>query len=162
MSFQIRKYTTEDLPEMRQIWNVIVEEANAFPQDSGFSSDGEAGAFFAAQTYTGVAEHNGKISGLYILHPNNIGRCASIANASFAVLPGFRGMGVGKSLVEDCLRKGKEFGFHVLQFNAVVASNLGAIHLYEKLGFERLGQIPACFQKKDGSYEDLLLFFHRL
>lgn len=147
---------------MRRIWNEVVDAADAFPQEDVFSSDGEASDFFSSQTYTGVCECDGNISGLYILHPNNVGRCSSIANASYAVSGESRGKGVGKRLVEDSLLRAKSFGFHVLQFNAVVASNAAAIHLYEKLGFEKLGRIPKSFRRKDGSFEDLLLFFHRL
>jgi len=39
-------------------------------------------AFFASQSYCGVAEDEGKVVGLYILHPNNVGRCGHICNAS--------------------------------------------------------------------------------
>ena len=52
--------------------------------------------------------------------------------------------------------QGKEHGFRVLQFNAVVATNAGARHLYEKLGFTQLGVIPKGFLLKDGSYEDII------
>lgn len=147
---------------MRKIWNDVVEEGNSFPQETGLQSDYEALKFFEGQTYTGVAEENGKVLGLYILHPNNIGRCSSIANASYAVSRETRGKGIGKQLILDCLAQGTAHGFHVLQFNAVVKSNAGAIHLYEKLGFERLGEIPKCFRKNDGTYENLILFFHKL
>jgi hypothetical protein len=41
--------------------------------------------------------------------------------------------------------KAKELGFRILQFNAVVASNAAALHLYKKLGFVQLGAIPAAF-----------------
>jgi len=34
-----------------------------------------------------------------------------------------------------------------MQFNAVVATNASAIHLYEKLGFVRLGVIPKGYKK---------------
>jgi len=79
-------------------------------------------AFFASQSYTGVAEIDGKILGLYILHPNNVGRCGHICNASYAVSSDARGQHIGEQLVLDCLKKGKELGFRVLQFNAVVES----------------------------------------
>ena len=46
--------------------------------------------------------------------------------------------------------KGKEFGFRILQFNAVVETNHHAIHLYERLGFKRLGTISGGFRMKDG------------
>ena len=162
MPIQIRKFSKEDVPAMREIWNEVVEAANAFPQENDLESDREAEHFFAGQDHTAVAEEDGKILGLYILHPNNIGRCATIANASYAVAKEARGKGIGKLLVEDSLVQGKAKGFHVLQFNAVVKSNIPAIRLYEKLGFERLGTIPKCYRKNDGSFEDLELFFHKL
>ena len=73
----IRKYKSGDLPEMIAVWNEVVEGGVAFPQEETLDSvSGEK--FFAAQTYCGVAEVDGKVLGLYILHPNNIGRCGHI------------------------------------------------------------------------------------
>ena len=57
------------------------------------------------------------------------------------------------------MQKGKELGFRILQFNAVVASNRYALRLYEKLGFIRLGTIPGGFLMKDGHYEDIILHY---
>ncbi|HJJ29052.1 MAG TPA: GNAT family N-acetyltransferase [Methanocorpusculum sp.] len=157
----IREYSDGDIPAMRDIWNEIVAEGNAFPQDV-LLSEAEAPAFFASQSYCGVAETNGALTGLYILHPNNVGRCGHIANASYAVKKSARGLGTGKALVLDSLRQGGRLGFKVLQFNAVVASNEAAIALYEKLGFVRLGTVPGGFCKDGGVYEDIILFYHLL
>ena len=75
----VRKYEEKDLPAMIRIWNEVVEDGVAFPQEECL--DEKTGAeFFAAQTYTAVAENreNGQVLGLYILHPNNVGRCGHI------------------------------------------------------------------------------------
>lgn len=128
-------------------------------------SDTESGtAFFAEQTYCGVAEDmdTGRIYGMYILHPNNVGRCGHICNASYAVDRESRGLHIGEKLVSDCLAQGKAHGYRVLQFNAVVASNVHARHLYERLGFKQLGTIPGGFRMNDGSYEDICPYYHEL
>ena len=104
----------------------------------------------------------GKLGGLYILHPNNIGRCGHIANASYAVSRNFRGLHIGEKLVLDCLEQAKNHGFQVMQFNAVVASNVRARHLYERLGFVQLGTIPKGFRMKDGRYEDICPYYYEL
>lgn len=149
------------MEEMIRIWNEVVVEGIAFPQEDCL--DMETGtAFFASQSYTGVAEDSGSVVGLYILHPNNVGRCGHICNASYAVDSRLRGMHIGEKLVLDCLQKGKELGFRVLQFNAVVESNTHARHLYERLGFKQLGTIPGGFRMKDGSYENICPYYHVL
>ena len=108
----IRKYAERDLPEIIRIWNEVVEEGIAFPQEELL--DSKSGAeFFSAQSYTAVAEADGKIYGLYILHPNNVGRCGHICNASYAVSSDARGKHIGEQLVLDCLKKGKELGFRM-------------------------------------------------
>ncbi|MGI5893101.1 MAG: GNAT family N-acetyltransferase [Candidatus Merdivicinus sp.] len=154
----VRKYCPTDLKTMTQIWNEVVIDGVAFPQTDLLTEEAAA-EFFASQTYTAVAEENGEVFGLYILHPNNIGRCGHISNASYAVKKNVRGRKIGEMLVRDCLLQAKILGFRLMQFNAVVASNASAIHLYEKLGFQFLGQIPGGFLLKNGTYEDIRLYY---
>ena len=157
----VRRYEEADLPRMAEIWNQVVEDGIAFPQLQTLTLD-SARDFFAGQSFSAVAEEDGRILGLYILHPNNEGRCGHIANASYAVDRSARGKGTGKALVSHCLETAAALGFRLMQFNAVVKSNLGAIHLYEKLGFMRIGEVPGGFLMKDGHYEDIILFYHTL
>lgn len=157
----IRAYTQDDIAEMVAIWNEVVRDGIAFPQEEEL--DLTSGAeFFAGQTHCGVAVEDGRVLGMYILHPNNLGRCGHIANASYAVSSSARGKGIGGMLVTDSLTQGKAHGFRVMQFNAVVATNVGARHLYEKLGFVQLGTIPGGFRMPDGSYVDICPYYHEL
>ena len=61
-----------------------------------------ARAFFAEQTLTTVAAIDDKLFGLYILHPNNVGRCVHVANASTPWRSSAR-LGLGRELVKDSL-----------------------------------------------------------
>ncbi len=93
MSIIVRAYEEKDLGEMIRIWNEVVEDGVAFPQEELLEQE-SGRAFFASQTYCGVAvdESGGKVYGLYILHPNNVGRCGHICNASYAVSRESRGL----------------------------------------------------------------------
>ena len=146
-----------DAIETMEIWNAVVREGIAFPQDEELNK-ASADEFFSSQSYTGIAvdSETNEIVGLYILHPNNVGRCGHICNTSYAVKQGVRGQHIGEHLVKDSMKKGKELGFKILQFNAVVATNAVALHLYQKLGFTQLGVIPKGFLLKDGRYEDII------
>ena len=130
MNIKVRGYEEKDLPAMIRIWNEVVEDGVAFPQEEALTTE-TGREFFVSQTYSAVAEdtESGEVYGLYILHPNNVGRCGHICNASYAVSKGSRGLHIGEKLVSDCLLEGKKHGFGVLQFNAVVASNIHARHL---------------------------------
>ena len=162
MNVVIDQYSEEEVPAMCRIWNDVVEEGIAFPQEEMLTDDA-AEVFFASQSYCAVAkDESGHVYGLYILHPNNVGRCGHICNASYAVDKSARGLHIGEQLVKDCLIQGKKHGFRVLQFNAVVASNIHARHLYERSGFQPLGVIPGGFRMKDGSYEDICPYYHVL
>ena len=163
MNIQIRAYQSKDAASAAQIWNEVVTDGNAFPQDTEMTAN-VANLFFQEQTYTGIAENadTHEILGLYILHPNNVGRCGHICNASYAVSKESRGLHIGEKLVLDCLKQGKNKGYGVLQFNAVDATNTHARHLYERLGFTQLGIIPKGFRMKDGHYEDICPYYHEL
>ena len=163
MNIIIREYCQNDLAEMIHIWNEIVEEGIAFPQEDYLKAD-TGRDFFEAQTYNAVAvdEDTNKVLGLYILHPNNVGRCSHIANASYAIEKNVRGLHIGEKLVTDCLIQAKRLGFKIMQFNAVVISNTHARHLYERIGFKQLGVIPDGFRMKDGHYEDICPYYYVL
>mgnify|MGYP000059701042 FL=1 len=157
MNIFIREYKTQDAEDAAEIWNQVVRDGVAFPQEKELTTK-EADNFFKEQIYTGIAENKdtGMVVGLYILHPNNVGRCGHICNASYAVKKDIRGQHIGEKLVKDCIVIGNEKGYRILQFNAVVASNIHALHLYHRLGFIKLGVIPQGFKLPDGTYEDII------
>lgn len=163
MNIEIRAYDKNDIEEVIYIWNEVVQDGIAFPQ-MDLLTEKSGDKFFSQQSFTGIAYdvESKEIVGLYILHPNNVGRCGHISNASYAVRKGMRGRRIGEKLVIHSISKAKELGFKILQFNAVVKSNKYALSLYEKLGFIKLGTIPHGFLMKDGTYEDIIPHYRKL
>ena len=163
MNIKVREFNESDIQAANEIWNEVVEDGVAFPQEECLTEKSGL-EFFKSQSYTGIAydEETDDIVGLYILHPNNVGRCGHICNASYAVDADVRGLHIGEKLVSDCLTHAKAHDYLVLQFNAVVATNVHARHLYERLGFTQLGTIPGGFRMKDGHYEDICPYYFDL
>ena len=161
MELTFRAYTGEDLPELMEIWNDILEDGVAFPGTELYELP-EFAAMLEEQSAVTCMFQDGSLADYYILHPNNIGRCSHVANASYAMKKEFRGRGLGKHLVEHSLSLAAELGFRGMQFNAVVRSNTHALSLYKKLGFVQLGIIPGGFLMKDGHYEDIIPHYHVL
>ena len=151
----------EDFNAALEIWNEVVLEGVSFPGDEPLNP-AEAEQMFGVQTAVVCAKADGRVAGLYILHPNNIGRCSQIANASYGVKKEFRGCGIGRRLVRHSLETAKENRFLGLQFNAVVCTNFPAIRLYIDLGFEIIGTIKNGYRLPDNTYTNTLIFYKSL
>ncbi|MBR4905207.1 MAG: GNAT family N-acetyltransferase [Selenomonadaceae bacterium] len=163
MGIVVKPYESKNVRKAIKIWNEIVREGIAFPQEEELD-ELTGDEFFKAQSFTGLAvdKASGEVLALYILHPNNVGRCGHISNASYAVRSDLRGRHIGEFIVKDCIARAKELGFRILQFNAVVATNIHARHLYNRLGFKELGTIPGGFRMPDGSFADIIPQFIKL
>ena len=154
---EVRLYRESDLPDMVRIWNEVVCDGIAYPQEAELT-EASGREFFAQQSAAAVAVQGNEALGLYILHPNNVGRCGHIANASYAVAGSARGRHIGEKLVLDSVARLSSCGFRGLQFNAVVATNVHARHLYERCGFRLVGTIPGGF-RMDDRYEDICIYY---
>ena len=156
MSAKVVAYDSKFVRAAVEVWNEVVRDGVAFPQEDELDEI-SGDEFFRAQSFTGLAvDETGEVLALYILHPNNVGRCGHIANASYAVRSDMRGRHLGELVVKHSIDKAAELGFRILQFNAVVATNVHARHLYQRLGFTELGTIPGGFRLPDGSFEDIV------
>lgn len=163
MEIRVRKYRADDLPAMIRIWNEVVEEGIAFPQEELLDMTSGA-AFFGSQSYSAVAEDgdSGTIYGLYILHPNNVGRCGHISNASYAVSSESRGLHIGEKLVKDSLVQGKRLGFGVLQFKACSCDQYPCPASVRTARFCATGRHSGWFPYERRRYEDICPYYHVL
>ena len=155
---KFRKYKKEDLTQMRRMWNEIIDDGVAFPglellEETIFNK------MMSEQDAVNCMIIDDQVVGYYILHPNNIGRCSHVDNASYVLDKSVRGKHLGKYLVEHSIKTAKELNFRGMQFNAVVESNKPALHIYKSLGFKEVGMIPGGFMLKDGSYSNMYILY---
>lgn len=163
MEIEIRTFQKKDIPSMVRIWNEAVKDGGTLPQEKTLTEK-EAAEFFGSQTSTCIAadKSTGVVVGLYILHPNGVGHCSHIANASYVVWSVMRHKGIGRKLVQHSLKETRKKGFRLLQFNAVVSTNTAACCLYESMNFKRLGVLPGGYCSAPGKYIDTILYYHDL
>ena len=71
------------------------------------------------------------------------------------VLNEYRGQGIGSALLSQALAEARNRGMERVELS-VFASNLTAIHLYEKFSFQTEGRKKKA-RKLDGSYDDIIM-----
>lgn len=110
-----------------------------------------------------VAEdEDGSVVGTAELHPNQPAAGSHIANAGFVVAPAASGRGIGKALARYVIDRAEADGFRGMQFNAVVETNVGAVHLWRSLGFRILTTVPGAFHHPQQGYVGLHVMFRKL
>ena len=145
----IRAATVDDWPLIWPFWREIVEagETYAYPLDLT-SEQARDLWMYDPPGQTVVLVEDDRVLGSATMGPNRPGRGAHVGTASFMVSSEARGRGVGRRLAEYVVRWHREQGYRGIQFNAVVATNTAAVHLWQSLGFEIVGTVPEAFDSR--------------
>ena len=142
----IRAADRSDWPSIYPFFAAIVAAGETYAYPDGLtSSEAEPLWMEAAPGATVVAEEDGVVLGSAKMGPNRPGRGAHVATASFMVDPRRQRRGAGRALGEYVVSWARSAGYHSMQFNAVVATNVGAVALWRSLGFHIVGTVPEAF-----------------
>jgi ribosomal protein S18 acetylase RimI-like enzyme len=109
-----------------------------------------------------VAEDEGVILGTYYLMANQTGGGAHVANCGYMTAPAAQGRGLARAMCEHSLVGAKDRGFRAMQFNHVVSTNIRAVALWQKLGFDIVGTLPQAFNHPVHGYVDSYVMFRAL
>jgi L-amino acid N-acyltransferase YncA len=145
------------------IFRAVVDEGKTYAYPAGLSFD-EARPLWMEEppSRTVVALREGRIAGTAKMGPNRPGRGAHVATASFMVDPSQQGHGVGRALGNNMIDWARREGYRAIQFNAVVESNVAAVHLWQELGFTILATIPEAFDHADDGLVGLHVMYQAL
>ncbi len=111
---------------------------------------------------TVVAVDGDTVLGSAKMGPNRPGRGAHVATASFMVDPAHQGKGVGRALGRYAIEWAQTAGYHSMQFNAVVETNIAAVRLWQSLGFQILATVPEAFNHPRHGLVGLHIMYQRL
>lgn len=159
---EIRLADEKDFDEIWRIFKKIIAGGDSYVNSSETNKSKARAKWMNKEAKTFVAEIDGKILGAYLLKSNQVGRGSHIANASYITDEKARGQGIGKALALHSIAKAKELGFHAMQFNFVVSTNIAAVKLWQSVGFRIIGTTPKAFNHKDLGYVDSYIMFREL
>jgi GNAT superfamily N-acetyltransferase len=157
--------TGADWPRIWPVWHEVVQRGDTYTFEPRSSIEDGRRIWMQpapAQVWIVTDDDSELVLGTYLLKPNQPGNGAHIANAGFMVSSAARGRGIGRAMGEHCLRQARACGYLAMQFNAVVASNHGAIQLWYALGFETIGTAPRAFRHPVDGLVDLHIMYRDL
>lgn len=156
----IRPATASDWLAIWPIFRSIVSAGETYAFPDGLTMD-QAQPWWMEPppARTVIAETGGVIVGSAKMGPNRPGPGSHIATASFMVVPTAQGRGVGRALGEYVIDWARAAGYRGIQFNAVVETNTAAVHLWQELGFQIIGTVPAAFAHPAHGYVGLHVMY---
>lgn len=160
---RIRRFQPADWP---RVWGMLqatlaTAEQYAFAPDSTEADMHRAWIEAPLATYVATSEA-GAILGTYYIKPNQPGLGAHVCNCGYLVADEARGQGVASAMCEHSQAEAVAQGFRAMQFNLVVSTNTGAVHLWQKLGFRIVGTLPGAFHHGRLGDVDAYVMFKQL
>lgn len=160
---EIRPAREDDWPQIYPIFASIVAEGRTYAYPEGLSSDQARSLWMEPPPGRAVVAVEGdRVLGSAKMGPNRPGRGAHVATASFMVDPAAQGRGVGRALGEHVVAWARDAGYRAIQFNAVVETNTGAVHLWQSLGFRILATVPGAFDHAEHGFVGLHVMYLEL
>lgn len=145
-SLTIRRFKMEDWPRVWHILEPVFRAGDTYTFPSDLTSSDAFERWITKPLRTFVAEdEEGKIVGTYFLKPNQEGGGSHVCNCGYVTAVTARGKGVASEMCVHSQVAAIEEGFKAMQYNFVISTNEGAIHLWEKHGFEIVGTLPKAF-----------------
>lgn len=159
---KIRKAVEADKTQIWEIIKTVVSGGDTYIFYPNTPKEKMLSYWFAEDKATYVALSENKIVGTFFLKDNQPDLGSHIANAGYMVAPDAKGMRVGRTMAEFSLDEARKLGYRAMQFNFVVKSNEVAVHLWQKLGFEIIGEIPDAFQHAENGLTNALIMYRKL
>lgn len=154
--------TDLEKPEVWLIIKSVIAAGDTYVFAPDTPEDEMMAYWFSPDKHNYVAILDGKVVGTFWLRANQPGLGSHVANAAYMVAPEAKGRGVGERMAEYSLEEARRLGFTAMQFNFVVKSNVAAVKLWQKIGFEIIGEIPDAFDHQKNGLTNAYIMYRKL
>jgi len=158
----IRPASEADKPAILGIIAPVLRAGETYAIDTTLTDAEMLDYWFLPAHEVFVAEIDAQVLGTYYLMANQRGGGAHVANCGYMVSAAAQGKGLAGAMCEHSQARAKERGFRAMQFNHVVSTNVRAVRLWQKLGFEIVGTLPKAFHHPVNGFVDSFVMFKTL
>lgn len=158
----IRPARPDDFDAIWSILEPVIRAGETYALPREMTREAAQAYWMGADRETFVAEEDGTILGTYYIRANQAGGGDHVCNCGYMTAAHATGRGIARQMCQHSLDHAKERGFRAMQFNFVIASNEGAVHLWQKLGFKIVGRLPGAFMHPTLGETDALVMYRRL
>ena len=159
---QIRKARASDGPAILEIILPVIREGATYSLEPNLGEAEALACWMSPDKETFVAEEDNILVGTYFIRPNQAGGGSHVCNCGYITRTDAAGRGVARSMCQHSLAYARERGYRAMQFNFVVSTNERAVRLWQSLGFEIVGRLPAAFRHPAHGYVDALVMYQAL
>jgi ribosomal protein S18 acetylase RimI-like enzyme len=162
LAVNIRAAAAADWPQIWAILEPVIRAGETYALPHDWHEHQGRTYWFNDGNEVFVAEAGRNVVGTYFIHANAMGGGSHVANCGYMTAPAARGQGIARAMCTHSLAHAKSRGFHAMQFNFVVSSNLSAIKLWTDLGFTEVGRLPQAFRHPTQGLIDALVMYRVL
>jgi L-amino acid N-acyltransferase YncA len=155
----IREATDKDLEAIWPIFHDIVKAGDTYAYRPDTSKQDAYKIWFVQPRKTFVFGEKGNVLGTYFIKTNQAGPGSHVCNCGYMVCSSARGRGLATAMCEHSQMVARDLGYKAMQFNFVASNNIVAVKLWQKLGFETVGNLPKAFNHPNAGLIDALVMY---
>ena len=158
----IRKFQPGEWPAVWSVLQPVFSEGETYAFSTDITSDEARYEWVEKATAAYVVEAEDEILATYYIKANQPGQGSHVCNCGYVVSEKARGRGLAKEMCRHSQIQAAELGFRAMQYNLVAATNVGALALWQKMGFETVGRLPGAFCSPSAGYVDAFVLYKGL
>ncbi|AGI66884.1 GCN5-related N-acetyltransferase [Octadecabacter antarcticus 307] len=151
---QIRPATDADWPAIWGVLRPVFRAGETYAIDRDISEDAARALWMDAPAATYIAEdrfaqdcfvQDRAVLGTYFIKTNHQGGGRHVCNSGYVTARAAQGRGIAAKMCDHSQLAARDLGYTAMQFNMVLASNAGAVRLWQRLGYDIVGTLPLAF-----------------
>ena len=158
----IRRAADSDKEAVWKIIHRVISKGDTYVFSPDSSKEKMLGFWFGSDKHTYVATSDDEIVGTFLLKNNQPDLGSHVANGAYMTSPDFAGKGVGKLMGEYSIEEARRLGYKAMQFNIVIKSNERAVKLWQKIGFQIIGEIPDAFNHRELGMTNAYIMYRKV